>query len=55
MTFGDLVGDLRELMRGFPDKRTGRNIRYSMEDVASAAFSVFFAPEVRRFLRIKPP
>jgi len=29
-------------MRGFPDKRTGRNIKYSMEDVATAAFSVFF-------------
>ncbi|MEN8259450.1 MAG: ISNCY family transposase, partial [Pseudomonadota bacterium] len=29
-------------MRRFPDKRTGRNIQYSMEDVASAAFSVFF-------------
>lgn len=42
MTFGDLIGDFRELMRGFPDKRTGRNIRYSMKDVASAAFSVFF-------------
>ena len=42
LTFGDLVGDLRELMRRFPDKRTGRNIQYSMEDVAAAAFSVFF-------------
>jgi len=42
LTFGDLVGDLRELMRQFPDKRTGRNIKYSMEDVAAAAFSVFF-------------
>jgi hypothetical protein len=42
LTFDDLVGDLRELMRGFPDKRTGRNIKYRMEDVAAAAFSVFF-------------
>jgi hypothetical protein len=42
LTFGDLVGDLRELMRRFPDKRRGRNIQYSMEDVAAAAFSVFF-------------
>ena len=42
LTFGDLVGDLRELMRQFPDKRRGRNIQYSMEDVATAAFSVFF-------------
>ena len=42
LTFGDLVGDLRELMRRFPDKRTGRNIQHCMEDVAAAAFSVFF-------------
>lgn len=42
LTFDDLVGDLRDLMRGFPDKRTGRNIKYRMEDVAAAAFSVFF-------------
>jgi len=42
LTFGDLVGELRELMRRFPDKRTGRNIQYRMEDVAAAAFSVFF-------------
>jgi hypothetical protein len=42
LTFGDLVGDLRELMRQFPDKRRGRNIQYRMEDVATAAFSVFF-------------
>jgi hypothetical protein len=42
LTFGDLVGDLRELMRRFPDKRRGRNIQYRMEDVAAAAFSVFF-------------
>jgi len=29
-------------MRRFPDKRTGSNIKYSMEDVTSATFSVFF-------------
>ncbi len=29
-------------MRGFPDKRTGRNLQYRMEDVAAAAFAVFF-------------
>jgi hypothetical protein len=43
LTFDDLVGDLRELMRGSPDQRTGRNIKYRMEDVATAAFSVFFS------------
>ena len=42
LTFGDLVGDLRELVCGFPDKRTGRNVKYRMEDVAMSAFSVFF-------------
>jgi hypothetical protein len=42
LTFDDLINGLRELMRRFPDKRTGSNIKYSMEDVASAAFSVFF-------------
>jgi hypothetical protein len=29
-------------MRRFPDKRTGRNLKYSMEDVEAAACSVFF-------------
>lgn len=42
LTFSALVDDLRELMRQFPDKRTGNNTRYRMEDVALAAFSVFF-------------
>jgi hypothetical protein len=42
LTFGDLIGELREMMRQFPDKRTGCNIKYSMEDVAAAAFSVCF-------------
>jgi hypothetical protein len=30
------------LIKQFPDKRTGKNIRYPMEDVALSAFSVFF-------------
>lgn len=42
LTFGALVDDLRELMCQFPDKRTGNNTSYRMEDVALAAFSVFF-------------
>lgn len=42
LTFSALIGDLRELMRQFPDKRTGQNCTYSMQDVALAAFSVFF-------------
>ena len=42
LTFSVLIDDLRDLMRQFPDKRTGKNRTYSIEDVALAAFSVFF-------------
>ena len=42
LTFSALIDDLREVMRQFPDKRTGKNCTYSIEDVALAAFSVFF-------------
>ncbi len=42
LSFHTLIDDLRDLMRHFPDKRTGSNTQYSMEDVALAAFSVFF-------------
>ena len=42
LTFSALINDLRELMGQFPDKRTGSNSTYRMEDVALAAFSVFF-------------
>lgn len=42
LNFDDLVEELRRLMGQLPDKRTGRNTHYSMEDVAAAAFSVFF-------------
>lgn len=30
------------MIKGFPDKRTGNNTRYSIEDAALGAFSVFF-------------
>lgn len=40
--FDDLIGELRALAGTFPDKRTGRNTRYSMEDIVLAAFSVFW-------------
>lgn len=40
--FDDLIGELRELAGAFPDKRTGRNTRFAMEDVVLAAFSVFW-------------
>ena len=42
ITFSDLINQLRQVIGTFPDKRTGRNILYSIEDVALGAFSVFF-------------
>ncbi len=37
-----LVGSLRQTLGALPDRRTGDNTRYSMEDIGMAAFSVFF-------------
>jgi hypothetical protein len=37
-----MVNSLRSTMAAFPDKRTGSNCRYSIEDAALGAFSVFF-------------
>ena len=42
LSFDSMVGYLRSTMAGFPDKRTGSNYRYSIEDSALGAFSVFF-------------
>lgn len=42
LTFDSMVANLRATMAGFPDKRTGENSRYSIEDAALGAFSVFF-------------
>lgn len=42
LTFDDMVNYFKWLSSGFPDKRTGRNLSYSMEDAATGAFSVFF-------------
>ncbi len=36
------VDALKGLMRQFPDKRTGRNLVYSIEDAALGAFAVFY-------------
>ncbi len=36
-----LVESLKEVMRAAPDKRTGKNGVYSMEDAALAAFAIF--------------
>ena len=40
--FDQLIGQLRQRFADFPDRRTGSNIQYSMEDIALGAFSVFF-------------
>ena len=42
LSFDSMVRCLRSTMGGFPDKRTGSNQRYSIEDAALGAFSVFF-------------
>ena len=40
--FSTLLDVLERAIRSFPDKRTGKNIHYSMRDGALAGFSVFF-------------
>ena len=40
--WADLVGSLRRTLGGLPDRRTGDNAHYAMEDIGSSAFSVFF-------------
>ena len=40
--FDHLVKRFREVVRAFPDRRTGTNTSYSMEDFGLSAFSVFF-------------
>ena len=42
LTFDSMVSYLRSTMADFPDKRTGKNSHYSIEDAALGAFSVFF-------------
>jgi hypothetical protein len=37
-----IVGSFRQVLSSLPDKRTGKNTRYGMEDAALSAFSVFF-------------
>ena len=41
-TFDHLIERLRSLAAALPDRRTGDNTRFSMADIALAAFSVFF-------------
>lgn len=40
--FDTVVGSFRQVLSSLPDKRTGKNTRYGMEDAALSAFSVFF-------------
>lgn len=40
--FDGIVGSFRQVLSSLPDKRTGKNTRYGMEDAALSAFSVFF-------------
>lgn len=47
--FDDMIKCLRTTIANFPDKRTGQNTRYSLEDAALGAFSVFFT-QSRSFL-----
>jgi hypothetical protein len=42
LTFDELVSQFRRLLAQFPDKRTGKNTHYSLEDAALGAFAVFF-------------
>jgi len=42
LTFNDMISSLRSAVNSFPDKRTGKNTRYSLLDAAASAFSVFF-------------
>jgi hypothetical protein len=37
-----LISELRERMRGFPDERKGKNVKYAVEEAGMATFSVFF-------------
>lgn len=41
-SFDDMVSCLKTLASEIPDKRTGKNLTYSMEDTVLGAFSVFF-------------
>lgn len=38
----ELIQQVRFAAMTFPDRRTGENTRYSMEDIVLSAFSVFF-------------
>lgn len=41
-TWDEHLAHLRQVLGGFPDRRTGDNTQYSMQDIGLGAFSVFF-------------
>lgn len=43
LNFDTLVNDLRGIIAYFPDCRTGQNTQYTMENIALAAFAVFYS------------
>jgi len=40
--FDQLIGCIRQRLGAFHDRRTGKNKKYTMEDIALSAFSVFY-------------
>lgn len=42
LSINRIIKDLRENIRQFPDKRTGKNSQYELVDAGMGAFSVFF-------------
>lgn len=42
ITLDRIINSIRITVEDFPDKRTGKNLTYSMEDIALGGFSVFF-------------
>ncbi|MEA2040880.1 MAG: hypothetical protein U9N82_13830 [Thermodesulfobacteriota bacterium] len=46
-TFDGLMEVFRSVISRFPDKRTGDNKRYALEDAALGAFSIFFSQRYR--------
>jgi len=40
--FDQLIGSIRQRLAGFHDRRNGKNKKYTMEDIAMSAFSVFY-------------
>src|SRR5674476_316648 len=53
LTFSDVVKQLRTTFETFSDRRTGKNINYTLTDAGLSAFSVFFmqSPSFLEFQR----